>query len=252
MKVILTMDVTELGSKGDQIEVAPGYARNFLMPRRLAMPATKGNLRVLAEESRLGDKREMKAQKEARTVGEWLTAHELFTTLKIGREGKAFGAVTSKDIAILLRKAGLEVDRRRIRLDSPIRRLGVFEVPLAIHRDVETNIRIFIDRDGGSQDGAKVEQAEWDAVIEAQEEVERIEAEARAERAAEAEEAARVAIEKAAARKLREEEEAEARKEAAEKARLAEGGTAPTDGEEEEAAGTDAADDKAVETETES
>ncbi len=227
MKVILTMDVSELGSKGDQIEVASGYARNYLMPRRLAVTATEGNLRILNEESRLGDVRERKATKEAARIGTWLSEHELFATLKIGNEGRAFGAVTSKDIGILLRKAGLEVDRRRIQLDSPIKRLGVFDVPLAIHRDVDTNIRISIDREGGSPEGARAEQNVFDAEAEAAAEAARVEAEARAERAREAEEAARIAIEKAAARKLREEEEAKARAEAEAKSRVVEGGVDP-------------------------
>ncbi len=214
MKVILTMDVSELGSRGDQIEVASGYARNYLMPRRLAVAATEGNLRILNEESRLGDVRERKATKEATRIGSWLAENELFTTLRIGNEGRAFGAVTSKDIGILLRKAGLEVDRRRIQLGSPIKRLGIFDVPLAIHRDVDTTIRVFVDREGGSKGGAQTEQNVFDAAAEAAAEAARLEAEERAERTREAEEAARIAIEKAAARKAREEEEAKARAEA--------------------------------------
>jgi large subunit ribosomal protein L9 len=227
MKVILTMDVAELGAKGDRVEVTSGYARNFLMPRQLAIPATPGNLRILEEESRLSGVREKKARQEAERVGDWLGEHELFATLKIGREGKAFGSVTAKDIGVLLRQAGLEVDRRRIRMDAPIKRLGVFEIPLHIHQDVETNIKLYVDRAGGTKEGAVTEQAAWDEVARARAEAERLEAEARAEREREAEEAARLAIEKAAARKAREEEEAKARAEAEAKSRAAEKGDAP-------------------------
>jgi large subunit ribosomal protein L9 len=214
MKVILTMDVDDLGRRGDRVEVAAGFARNYLIPRRLAVTDTRGNARAMAEESKLTDVRERKAKHEAEKVGSWLKEHEIFTTLKIGREGKAFGAVTSKDLAVLLRQAGLEVDRRRIRLDAPIKRLGVFDVPLAVHADVPTSIRVYVDRDGGSKDGASAQQAEHDARLQAEAEAAKAEAEARAAREAEAEEAARLAIERAAARKAREEEEARAREEA--------------------------------------
>jgi large subunit ribosomal protein L9 len=214
MKVILTMDVPEIGSRGEQIDVARGYARNYLIPRQLAIPATGGNLRSLREEEKLSDVRERKARREAEKIGDFLSSHEVFTTLKIGREGKAFGSVTAKDLAILLRQEGLEVDRRRIRLDGSIRRLGVFEVPVHVHADVPTQMKVFVDREGGSKDGAREAQAAWEAAEKAREEAERAEAEARAEREREAEEAARLAIERAEARRKREEEEAKAREEA--------------------------------------
>lgn len=214
MKVILTMEVEDVGSRGDHVDVAAGFARNYLLPRRLAVPDTAGNARVMAEEGKLTSVRDRKARGEAQKIGAWLAEHELFTTLKIGREGKAFGSITSKDIEVLLRQAGLEVDRRRIRLDAPIRRLGVFEVPLAVHPSVETRIRLFVDREGGSQEGALAEQAANDAAEEAAAEAARAEAEARAAREAEAEEATRLALERAAARRAREEEEARAREEA--------------------------------------
>jgi len=221
MKVILTMDVPEVGSRGDRLDVSAGYARNYLLPRRLAVPETEGALRVMAEEDKLSNVRSAKAATEARKIADFLKEHEIFTTLQIGREGKAFGSVTSKDLAVMLRQAGLEVDRRRIRMDAPIRRLGVFDVPLHVHADVETNIRVYVDRAGGSKEGAQEEQTTWEAALKAREEAEQAEAEARAERAREAEEAAKAAIEKAAARKAREEEAARARAEAEERAREA-------------------------------
>ncbi len=225
MKVILTMDVPDVGSRGERLDVAAGYARNYLIPRRLAVPETHGALAVLAEEEKLSGKREAKARREAEKVKQFLDEHEIFASLKIGREGKAFGAVTAKDLGVLLRQAGLEVDRRRIQLDAPLRRLGVFVVPLNVHPDVDTHIKVFVDREGGTKDGAQAAQDEWQAEQDAREATLRAEEEARAERAREAEEAARLAIEKAAARKAREEEEAKAREEAEAQARAAEGGT---------------------------
>jgi large subunit ribosomal protein L9 len=214
MKVILTMDVAEVGARGDRLDVSAGYARNYLLPRQLAVLDTPGNARRMAEDKKLGAVRNRKERAEAERVGSWLAEHEIFTTLKIGGEGKAFGAVTAKDLAVLLGRAGLEVDRRRIRLDAPIKRLGVFAVPIAIHPEVDTHIRLFIDRESGSKEGAANEQAAHDAEAKAAQEVARIEAEARAARDKEAEEATRVAIERAAARRAREEEEAKAREEA--------------------------------------
>jgi large subunit ribosomal protein L9 len=214
MKVILTMDVPDVGSRGQRVDVSAGFARNYLLPRRLAVPETAGNVRILAEEGRLSNVRDQKARGEARKIAEFLEAHEILATLKIGREGKAFGAVTSKEVAILLHREGLDVDRRRIRLDAPVRRLGVFEIPIAVHPEVETKVRLFVDRDGGSKDGARREQEQWDSEIRVREEQERVEAEARAVRAREAEEATRLAVERAAARKAREAQEAKVRAEA--------------------------------------
>jgi large subunit ribosomal protein L9 len=229
MKVILKMDVADVGARGESVEVAAGFARNFLIPRRLAVPATRGNLRILEEEGKLVDVRGRKEQREAEKVRDFLGGIELFTTLKIGREGEAFGAVTSKDIAILLRQSGLEVDRRRIVLESPIKRLGMFEIPLHIHADVDTKVKLYIDRAGGSREGAIAEEAVWGEERKAVEEAERAETEARAQREKEAEAAAKLAIEKAAARKAREEEAARAREEKIKAAAAAE--TEPEPGE---------------------
>lgn len=224
MKVILTMDVPNVGSRGDSLEVAPGYARNYLIPRRLAMPATSGARAVLAEEAKLTGVRERRARKDAEKIAAFLAENSVFTTLKIGADGKAFGSITPKDLGVLLRQKGLEVDRRRIRLDRPLRRLGVFEVPIQMHTDVETNMKIFVDREGGNEAGATAAQAVWQAEQDAIAEAQRVEEEAREERAREAEEAARQAIERAEARKKREEEEAKAREEAEKARREAEGG----------------------------
>lgn len=215
MKVILTIDVPDVGTRGQRVDVSAGFARNYLLPRRLAVPETGGNVRVLAEEGKLSDVRDKKARREAQGIADFLSAHEVFATLKIGREGRAFGSVTAKDIAVLLHREGLEVDRRRIRLEMPIKRLGVFEVPISVHADVATAARVFVDREGGSKDGARREQEAWEAEIKARAEADRIDTEARATREREAEEAARLAIERATARRAREEQEAKVRAEAA-------------------------------------
>jgi large subunit ribosomal protein L9 len=214
MKVILTMDVEDLGSRGDRLDVSAGFARNYLIPRRLAVAQTPGNERIMAEEGKLADVRTRKARAEAQKVADWLAQHELLATLRVGGEGRAFGAITAKDLEVLLRREGLEVDRRRIQLAAPVKRLGVFEIPLSIHADVHTAIKLFVDREGGSKDGAREAQAVWEAAAKAAEESAKAEAEARAAREKEAEEATRIAVERAAARRAREEEEAKAREEA--------------------------------------
>jgi large subunit ribosomal protein L9 len=117
------------------------------------------------------------------------------------------------EIAVLLRKTGLEVDRRRIQLERPIKRLGVFDIALSMHQEVATTVRLFVDREGGSKEGAIREQEKYDTEIRLAEETAKAESEARAARAKEAEEAVRIAVEKAAARKAREEAEAAARAE---------------------------------------
>ena len=117
MKVILTMDVPEIGSRGDRLDVAAGYARNYLIPRRFAVPASAGNLRIQAEEDQLSGVRERRARKDAEKIGTFLAEHDVFATLKIGREGKAFGAVTSKDLAGLLR----EIQQMAVRMEERYR-----------------------------------------------------------------------------------------------------------------------------------
>jgi large subunit ribosomal protein L9 len=213
MDVILTTDVPKVGARGERVRVAAGYARNFLLPRQLAVLVTDGNLRAMKEEEKLAGVRGKKLRHEAEKVADFLSKNEIMTTLKIGREGKAFGAVTAMEIAVLLRKTGLEIDRRRIQLERPIKRLGVFEIPVSVHHEVPTTVRLFVDREGGSKEGAIREQEKYDTEIRLAEEAAKAESEARAARAKEAEEAVRIAVEKAAARKAREVAEAAARAE---------------------------------------
>jgi large subunit ribosomal protein L9 len=211
MKVILTMDVPDVGARGERLDVAAGFARNYLLPRGFAVPATEGHLRAIAEEGKLSGLRDRKTRHEAGKVAEFLSQNDVFATLKIGREGKAFGAVTTRDIAVLLKKAGLDVDRRKIQLDKPLKRLGVFEVAIGVHPEVKTSVKVFVDREGGSREGAVAEQALYEEERKLAAEAARVEAEARAAREAEAEEAARIALERAAARKAREAAEQQAR-----------------------------------------
>jgi large subunit ribosomal protein L9 len=146
MKVILTEDVPELGTCGQTITVKSGYGRNFLLPRHLAIPATKGNLRAidnLKEDKGLRDK---KRRREAEKVREALEKLTLTTHLVTDEEGKVFGSVTARTIADLVKEAGITLERRAIQLDEPIKSLGMYTVSVKIEKDVMAGIKLFVEK----------------------------------------------------------------------------------------------------------
>ena len=128
MKVILREDVEKLGKAGDVVKVADGYGRNFLIPRKIAVPADVRNLKNLEHEKRSIEARVKKAQKNAESLSSKLSSVSLTITAKAGEEGKLFGAITSRDIAEALEKAGVAVDRKMVQLDDPIKHLGDYKV----------------------------------------------------------------------------------------------------------------------------
>jgi len=141
-KVLLQADVENLGTGGEIVRVRPGFARNFLLPRGLAVPATAGNL------ARVED---LKKAAQARKQAEMVEAQELAKKLegsavKIGRaagdEGKMFGSVTTKDIGDAFEKIGVTIDRKKIQLPEPIKQLGTFEVPLKLHGSVSVTLKV--------------------------------------------------------------------------------------------------------------
>jgi large subunit ribosomal protein L9 len=143
-QIILTANIEKLGGEGDTVTVADGYARNFLFPRGLAMPASPGNLRRVET---LRKKRE--ADREAQLAGAKDIAAKLvkqsFTiTASAGPDEKLYGSVTAADIAEALRKEGIEVDRKKIVLDHPIRTTGVYDVDVKLHTDVATKVKIWV------------------------------------------------------------------------------------------------------------
>jgi large subunit ribosomal protein L9 len=144
MKVILVQDVEKLGEIGDIVEVADGYGRNFLIPRRFAMAATAKNKRQLEHEQRLREDRIARARQEAETFAGTLQGVMCRFTRKAGDEGKLFGSVTAMDIAERLKEAGFEVDRRRIQLEQPIKSLGEFTVPVRLRTDVAALLKVTV------------------------------------------------------------------------------------------------------------
>ena len=146
MKVILQKEVAKLGAPGDVVNVADGYARNFLVPRGLAIQATKGAVRQADNLKRAHEDRVAKARTEAEAVAERLAGTTLRLTHRAGGEGKLFGSITAHELADELEKqAGGPIDRKSIHLDEPIRSVGSHEVQIRLHPDVTTTVTVEIE-----------------------------------------------------------------------------------------------------------
>ena len=142
VKVVLRQDVDHLGDRGQIVNVAPGYARNYLIPKGLAYTATEGDMRVLELEKRAWVRREAKDAEEARQVAARLGAVKLTVTKRAGENGLLYGSVTSSEIAELLAAQGVAVDRRKIRLDDPIKTVGEYTIPVRLHRQVQADVAV--------------------------------------------------------------------------------------------------------------
>ena len=147
MDVILREDVEKLGTRGQLVKVTPGYARNFLLPQRLAVAATESNKKIVEQERQAHLRREAKEVSDASDLGKMMADVSVTISQKAGENDQLFGSVTSKDIAEALEKQGYTIERRKIVLDEPIRTLGDFKVPLRLHRDVTAEITVHVVRD---------------------------------------------------------------------------------------------------------
>src|SRR4051795_3298360 len=136
MEVILREDIEKLGSRGDVVKVAPGYARNFLLPKRMAVAATESNKKIVEQERQAHLRKEAKAVGEAQQLAQIMTGTTVRIARKAGENDQLFGSVTAQDIADALTAQNYNIDRRRIQLDEPIRQLGEYKVPVKLHRDV--------------------------------------------------------------------------------------------------------------------
>jgi len=148
LKIMLTKDVENIGRAGEIKDVADGFGRNYLIPRKLAVLAGRG---AEGEARRIKDaavRRESKEQEAARELAEEIDNKTVVVRLKVGAEDKVFGAITSEDIAKAIKQQHqVEVDRRRIELKEPLKQLGEHKVPLRLHRDVEARVNLIITRD---------------------------------------------------------------------------------------------------------
>ncbi len=148
MEVILREDVDKLGARGEVVKVAAGYARNFLLPQRLAMAATPSNKKVVEQEKQAYLKREAKAQNESEDLAKLMDGQVITIAQKAGENDHLFGSVTTKDLADALEQKGFIIDRRKIQLDEPIKTLGEFDVPVRLHRAVTANVKVQVVREG--------------------------------------------------------------------------------------------------------
>jgi large subunit ribosomal protein L9 len=142
MQLILREDIEKLGTRGQVVKVTPGYARNFLLPKRLAVVATESNMKIVEQERQAHLRKDAKLQTEAQDLGKLMSAVTITITQKAGEEGQLFGSVTSKDIADSLEKQGYTLDRKKIQLAEPIKQVGEYKVPVKLHKDVTVELPV--------------------------------------------------------------------------------------------------------------
>jgi large subunit ribosomal protein L9 len=151
MEVILKEDVVKLGNRGDVVKVADGYGRNYLLPGKLAIEATLANKAVIEQMKGSAIRKLAKEKIEAEELSKKLEAVELLFERKVGENDHLFGSVTSGDIAHQLAEKGFTVDRRKISLEEPLKTLGEFHVPIKLHREVTTHLKVTIQPDGPTE-----------------------------------------------------------------------------------------------------
>ena len=147
MEVILKKSVEGLGAPGDVLNVADGYARNYLLPMQLAVHATERNRRYLEHQKRVIDQEESKNREHAREIAAQITGVTCTLKRRAGENDRLFGSVTSMDVAEAVRAEGFELERRFFELAEPIRELGVFMVPVKLHTDVVVELRVVVERE---------------------------------------------------------------------------------------------------------
>jgi large subunit ribosomal protein L9 len=145
MEIILREDVDKVGARGSVVKVADGYARNFLLPKRLAVPATEANKKIVEQEREAYLRREAKVKSESEDLAKLMGNVTVTFHQRVGENNQLFGSVTAKDIADALEAQKYHVERRKIQLDEPIRTLGEHKVTLRLHRDVATEINVIVE-----------------------------------------------------------------------------------------------------------
>lgn len=147
MEVILKEDVNNLGHRGDVVKVAEGYGRNFLLPRRLAIEATAANRVVIEQMKQSAIRRSAREKSDAEGQVGQLDQVSLVFKRRVGENEHLFGSVTSAEIANELARQGLNIDRRKIQLDEPLKQLGEFHVPIKLHREVTAHVKVVVEPD---------------------------------------------------------------------------------------------------------
>ena len=144
MEVILKKDVESLGVVGDIVNVKNGFARNYLVPQGFAIPATKANLKVFKESRKLVSAKQLREKRVAEGLANELSRVSVTAAVQVGEEDKVFGAITSQNIAELLAEKGYEIDRRKILLEEPLKALGVYNIGIKLHPEVEATVKVWV------------------------------------------------------------------------------------------------------------
>ena len=142
MEVILREHVDHLGIRGDIVKVAAGYARNYLLPRKLALAVNEGNKRVVERERKLAETRELEEKSQAQAYAERLGQADIAVARRVGENNALYGSVTSADVAQALKAKGFDIDKRKLQMADPFKALGEYTVPVKIHREVTAQITV--------------------------------------------------------------------------------------------------------------
>ena len=151
MEVILREHVDNLGRRGEIVKVADGYARNYLLPRKLALLATEGNKQHVARERRIMEAREAEEKGRAEAIAARLGTVAISIARRVGETEQLYGSVTASDISDLLKTKGFEIDRRKLILPEPLKSLGEHEVPLKLHREVTVTLKVAVVKEGAPE-----------------------------------------------------------------------------------------------------
>jgi large subunit ribosomal protein L9 len=144
MELILREHIEHLGRRGDVVKVADGYARNYLLPRNLALPVTEGNRRRIEHERKLGEQRELAEKSAAEATAARLNEVVCEVKRRVGAEDALYGSVTAADVAACLAAKEFDIEKRKIHLDEPIKQLGEFTVPVKLHREVTAHVKVLV------------------------------------------------------------------------------------------------------------
>ena len=181
MKVILKEDVVKLGSLGDEVEVKRGYARNYLIPQGKALPLTRANIKQINHHRNLLAKKRADAIEQAQQLAQKIEDAELTFTMKSGESGKLFGSVTPKHIFDELIENGVDVDRKKLHISSPIKTLGSHLIPIRLHTEVSASLRVNVVSEKTEVEAEKPEDGEETAPETATEEIQEVVAEEKPE-----------------------------------------------------------------------
>jgi len=157
MEIILREHVENVGKRGEIVKVADGFARNYLLPRKLALLATEGNKKHVERERKIMEGREAEEKGQADAIAARLSAIEILIARRVGDTEQLYGSVTASDIADFLKAKGFEIDRRKLILPEPIKAIGAHTVPLKLHREVTVPLTVKVVREGGPKEGAAKE-----------------------------------------------------------------------------------------------